>query len=807
MIAELLAGTDRGVLLLLDDFHGADQGSIDLVETLLDWPVQEPLAVVVAHRPRQSPLRLRALLDRGAENGTLDLIELDALSLPQSAALLDMPVRAPELRELHRRSEGLPLYLGALAAADSSVSQVPAWQRIRARLLAETEPLAPREAGVLAAASVLGDRFDAETVAQVGEIPLGEACDSIAALVQRDLVRTAEDGRLVFRHPLLRQCVYEAMDACRRSMAHRRALDSLSRRGEPPLELVRHVEGAGSGMLPEDAAVLSAAAEEALHRDRVGDAGHWLAMALRLSRQGAGGDVTERIRMPVARALAAEGRLASIREVRRETLLTLPADASTERAAAVSWFATAETLLGNPAEAQSLVVGETHRAHGRDATTAALLMVQHGLARVLRGLTLLPGQLDALLRESEGHPQAWGGALALRGLTEALSGDDRLRAAATLSECARAVDAAQDEGIGQGPERLGVLGWGEALIGRYSSAAGHLERAVAAARSTNEAHLLPGLLPGLALVRCRLGGVASAHELAGEAQVVAAATGAADHVGLARVLRTTTGALLRVPDVGGATSNIDDLCRPEAWWRPLTALLLAEAAAVKGDAATAQELVLTGGGGANLPTMIPCLTAHAFEVFAAAAVHNADCGEEWADRAAAAADLPAERAYALMAAGHARTDTPAEALCDYEAAFELFAEAGMVCEQIRAQLAAAPHAARTGQVPRALRMLDNAERLGRRHGVVALCEEARRRRRELGQGGPGVLGGGTAALDELTHREREIAHLAGEGLKTRDIAVQLKISPRTVGVHLTRIYAKLNVGSRAALARFMAQVA
>ncbi|WP_327292751.1 helix-turn-helix transcriptional regulator [Streptomyces sp. NBC_01198] len=807
-LAEALAEADRGVLLLLDDFHGADPGSVDLVETLLDWPVEEPLAVVVAHRPRQSPLRLHALLDRGSETGALRLVELGALSLPQSAALLDLPLRAPELRELHRRGDGIPLYLIALAAAETCQSEVPAWQRVSARLLAETEALADRDRDVLAAAAVLGDHFDTDAVAQAGRIPFGEACDSVASLVQHDLIRTSEEGSLVFRHPLLRQCLYEAMDACKRRGLHRRALNCLSRRGEPPLELVRHVEGASSEMEAGDAVILAAAAEEALHRDRLRDAGRWLAMAMRLSRQAGGGDVTARIRLPVARALAAEGRLASVREVRRETLLTLPADDHGERAAAVAWFATVETLLGNPAEARSLVHGETYRLRDHDAPTAARLGVQHGLARALRGLTPLPGELEAVLRDSAADPHARGGALALRGLTEALS-DDRARAAATLSECARAVDASQDEGIGLGPERLGVLGWGEALIGRYSAAAGHLERAVAAARSTGEVHLLTILLTGLALVRCRLGGVASAHELAGEAQTVASATGAADHAGLARVMSATSGALLRIPDVGGITGDLDDLCGPEAWWRPLAALLLADAAMVKGDPGTAQDLVLAGGGGANLPTMIPGMTAHAYEVFAAVAVHGVDCGEEWAERAAAvSADLPAERAYVLMAAGHARADRSPEALRDYEAAFELFAEAGMVCEQMRALLAAAPHAARTGQGPRALRMLDNAERLGRRHGVVAMCEEARRCRRELAGDGPAVLsGGGTAALGELTQRERQIAQLAGEGLKTRDIAVQLHISPRTVGVHLTRIYAKLNVGSRAALARLMAQVA
>ncbi|MGW2850345.1 response regulator transcription factor [Streptomyces sp. NPDC001274] len=57
----------------------------------------------------------------------------------------------------------------------------------------------------------------------------------------------------------------------------------------------------------------------------------------------------------------------------------------------------------------------------------------------------------------------------------------------------------------------------------------------------------------------------------------------------------------------------------------------------------------------------------------------------------------------------------------------------------------------------------------------------------------------------LTVREREVAGIVGTGKKTREIAQELSVSPRTVDAHLTRIYRKLNISSRAALARLMAQ--
>jgi DNA-binding NarL/FixJ family response regulator len=48
----------------------------------------------------------------------------------------------------------------------------------------------------------------------------------------------------------------------------------------------------------------------------------------------------------------------------------------------------------------------------------------------------------------------------------------------------------------------------------------------------------------------------------------------------------------------------------------------------------------------------------------------------------------------------------------------------------------------------------------------------------------------------LTEREREVLQLTAGGLTNREIGQQLSISARTVQVHLSNIFAKLEVGSR-----------
>ncbi|HXT19447.1 MAG TPA: response regulator transcription factor [Thermoanaerobaculia bacterium] len=64
---------------------------------------------------------------------------------------------------------------------------------------------------------------------------------------------------------------------------------------------------------------------------------------------------------------------------------------------------------------------------------------------------------------------------------------------------------------------------------------------------------------------------------------------------------------------------------------------------------------------------------------------------------------------------------------------------------------------------------------------------------------------GAAATDRygsLTEREREVLHLAAGGLRNREIASQLGISPRTVESHRAHLMAKLGLRREADLVRY-----
>jgi DNA-binding CsgD family transcriptional regulator len=63
------------------------------------------------------------------------------------------------------------------------------------------------------------------------------------------------------------------------------------------------------------------------------------------------------------------------------------------------------------------------------------------------------------------------------------------------------------------------------------------------------------------------------------------------------------------------------------------------------------------------------------------------------------------------------------------------------------------------------------------------------------------IGGRRAADGELTEAERRIAALVAEGRPNREVAAALFLTEHSVEAALTRVYRKLGVRSRAALAR------
>jgi len=81
-------------------------------------------------------------------------------------------------------------------------------------------------------------------------------------------------------------------------------------------------------------------------------------------------------------------------------------------------------------------------------------------------------------------------------------------------------------------------------------------------------------------------------------------------------------------------------------------------------------------------------------------------------------------------------------------------------------------------------------------GASALAEQARR---ELLASGARPRRVALSGVESLTPSERRVAEMAADGLTNREIAQALFVTQRTVEVHLTSVYRKLSIDSRAQL--------
>jgi DNA-binding CsgD family transcriptional regulator len=88
--------------------------------------------------------------------------------------------------------------------------------------------------------------------------------------------------------------------------------------------------------------------------------------------------------------------------------------------------------------------------------------------------------------------------------------------------------------------------------------------------------------------------------------------------------------------------------------------------------------------------------------------------------------------------------------------------------------------------------VDLAERLGARMWAQNATQELDR------------VGGRGAVKTELTPAEQRAARLVADGHSNKEIAALMYVSPKTVEANLSRVYAKLGVGSRTELVRFLA---
>jgi DNA-binding NarL/FixJ family response regulator len=131
--------------------------------------------------------------------------------------------------------------------------------------------------------------------------------------------------------------------------------------------------------------------------------------------------------------------------------------------------------------------------------------------------------------------------------------------------------------------------------------------------------------------------------------------------------------------------------------------------------------------------------------------------------------------------------------------------AGAAVAAARSRTLAGRALAKAGQRDDAIAQLRLAEATLSSSGAARFADEAARELRRLGRrvtrSGRGVRSGELG----LSQRELEVARLVTAGKTNREIAAELFLSEKTVETHLSNVFVKLGVTSRAAVAGVLAR--
>ncbi|MFN8629704.1 MAG: adenylate/guanylate cyclase domain-containing protein [Chloroflexota bacterium] len=243
---------ERGtVVLVFEDLHWADPGTIDFIDHLLDWSRALPIFVVTLARPELLTTRP----GWGAGRRSFHAIALDPLADPLMRQLLtglapDLPDDA--IRRIVARAEGIPLYAVEtirMLVADKRLAQrdgqlvvtgdltelaVP--ETLTALIAARLDSLEPADRALVLDAAVLGQKFTTAGLSAVSGIT-PEALDArLRALIRQEILvldadpRSPERGQFGFVQALIREVAYNTLarrDRKERHLAAARFFESL----------------------------------------------------------------------------------------------------------------------------------------------------------------------------------------------------------------------------------------------------------------------------------------------------------------------------------------------------------------------------------------------------------------------------------------------------------------------------------------------------------------------------------------------------------------------------------------------------
>ncbi|MFE9449536.1 AAA family ATPase [Streptomyces sp. NPDC006739] len=798
------------VLLVVDGLQWLDGPSAEVLAFAVRRVEGLGIRMLAAERVAdgEQPERLRC-----CPPGTVEL-PVPPLTDPEVARLLRTcagPGAGAELspallRAVLETAAGNPWYALELArearrekASTGFGRTPPVPPRLRAQLLARVRTLPPAARHTLLVTSAA----DRPSLTLLRAAHLQDPAADLAAADRLGVATAHADGTVRFRHPLLRAAVYADAPEHTRRQAH--AL--LARAVTDPVERARHLALAHPYEDEGTARTLMSAAGTARHDGAPDTAFELAELAARHTPGARPEDRADRLLAAAEYAcdagqLEAAGQAAGTvlagsssarRRVRARLVLLRNAGQALDGAHGLieeglrdaDGDPEAQGWLHHWAAVRGLLCGELEEAarHARRAARQAAraddtdtrIGALATLARV-RSLAGEPVAADAALQEAlalaggvDAGPESWG----------------LIRMRAILALDSDKVTEAREQVTGLLAE-IGEFAGVEEVVAtlvsltRIQVRSGHCREALRTAARCSRTLAGTGVQAAPALYAAALaataGGTADeARRLAGQAVRASEADG--DRLFLLRALAVLGQAELLMGDSRGAAAAVEALQRVKEIGEAMSAadppLLhwygdLAEAMVVLGETDAAGAVIREAR--ARVSGDAPGSVLAALE--RAEGLREAGLGRarEGAVRLRAAVDrlrrlpLPVELVRTLIALGAVERRSRRR-----NAARTALAEA-------------LETATRIGAAPLAARARDELARL-----------EAGERHAETGAGGP-----------ELTPTEARIARLVGGGATNREVAAELFISVKTVEGALSRVYRKLGVRSRTALAHAMA---
>jgi len=780
------------LLVIVDDAHLLDRSSLDVLSFVGRRLDTERVVLVLAGRG-PAPLA-------GLDSGFPEL-RLEPLLASDANRLLDEQPHPPPGRargQVLAQAAGNPLALIELAkviAADPSAGRrcaaepLPLSRKLATVLAARFAGLPePTRAALLLAAIADSPGPSAGSSAAIGGT-YGLVADVLAPAEKLGLVKVNRSG-LQFSHPLVRSAIYHTAPFAERAAAHRRLADALA---DQPDRRAWHL--AAAALQPDErvASLLEATAVQAQRRGGAAAA----ALALERAAELSPNREDQASRLISAASVAVSTGQADWVEDLASRALAITADPELQIAArrAVGW---ALACTSQHVAALSVLIAVAEEA---SAARPALAWDALGTAAGVAYQSGTPASRQAVTRtldhlEREGQPPPLGGATsadsdALQVWIKASTNLFASRSELVL-RLYRLTPAALED-----PAVPGSAAW---LLDEPELAVELLQEAVHRLHASGVRGASGAALSALGWTYIDTSRLDDALAVCAEASDLAEAY-QMDIVAAFADVTVATVLAMRADPAAARARTARALARIDpAQSRGVTARAwhaLGIAALADGDhlMAYAQLRQLFYPDGSPLHYHVSYLGVADLAAAAVRAGRQLE-GREILDRALRHMDgSPSPRLEQLLARARGILADPASAEPHFDKALSDPAGERWPFERAQLQLDYAEWMRRQRRINEAKPLLIAALETFQRLRARSWAQRAETELRACGVSIPDASDP-PDALAELTPQQRQIIHLASDGLTNREIADRLYLSPRTVSSHLYRSYPKLGVAGR-----------